>query len=99
MTIIAQLAQEHTALYTYGPLGVFCCWFMWRFEDYKKQARSSVEETNKEIRVLSHRIDGMTRAMWADMIDRDSTGPHARKFAEEMLSKIEPRDSIERSAH
>ena len=82
LAIIAQIASEianaSSPLYTYGPLGVFCAYFMWRGEGF-----------GREIRTLSHRIDGLTRAMLVDALSRENIGPMARKFAQEMLAKIE----------
>lgn len=88
MDILAQLAQvasEHNALYTYGPLGIITAWFMLRGEKLGNNVVS-------EIRDLSHRIDGMTRAMLADVLTREGANEHARKFATDMLAKIEARD-------
>lgn len=82
---IAQLAQDNQVLYTYGPLGVITAWFMWRGEKLGNTVVS-------EIRELSHRIDGMTRAMLADVISRDGVGQHTQSIARDMLAKIEARD-------
>ena len=80
--LIAQgTADSMSPLYTYGPLGIFCAWLMWRGERV-------YDGLNK----LSHRIDGLTRAMLVDVLSRD-TGPTTHKTAQEMLSKIEARDS------
>ena len=38
---LAQLAIENQALYTYGPLGIFCVYFMWR--DGKKDQAHDAE--------------------------------------------------------
>ena len=83
MRLIAQIVNDHqAALFAYGPLGVICAWFMWRFEAMVK-----------EFRTLSHRIDGMTPAMLVDVISRGADNPVAKRTAEEMLGKIERRDS------
>lgn len=78
--IIAQLEANAPALYTYGPMGVILGWFMWRGEKLAGEVRS-----------LAHRIDGLTRALLVDMMNRDSTGPAARRYAEEALAKISAR--------
>lgn len=70
-----------TALVIYGPMGVFCGFFMWQFP-----------KMIVEIRSLGHRIDGMTRAMLADIITRDGVGHNAQRVAQEMLAKIEAND-------
>lgn len=77
---LAQVAQEHQLLYVYGPMGVFCGWLMWRDEKRAGDQRS-----------LSHRIDGLTRALLVDMTERDSCGPHAKRYAREEIAKIDAR--------
>ncbi len=61
----------------YGPMGIMLAWFMLRSE--------------KAMNTLSHRIDGMTRAMLVDTLSRENVGSSSRKLAEEMLSNIENR--------
>lgn len=85
MTFFAQLVAEHSELYTYGPMGVILAWFLWRGE----KLGASVA---KRLDTLSHRIDGITRAMLVDVISRDSAGSHAKDAARTMLAKIEARD-------
>lgn len=86
MSFLAQatsVVEQHPLLYSYGPLGFMCSWFMWRGE-----------KVISEIRTLSHRIDGITKAMLVDVLSRESCGPAARKAAKDMLDKVEsPRRS------
>jgi len=79
---LSQIAAEPGAgvLLTYGPMGVLLLWFMYR--DGK---------IVPEIRSLSHRIDGLTRALLMDMVNRDSTGPATRAAAQAEIAKIEER--------
>ena len=81
-----------TALTSYGFPGFVCCWFMWYGQKLMKEHRDSWKETNAEIKILSHRMDGMTRAMLVDALSRESTGPATYKVAQDMLSKINVRD-------
>lgn len=84
--ILAQLEQNATALYTYGPMGIILGWFMWRGE-----------KLAGEVRGLAHRIDGLTRALLVDMLNRENSGPATRRYAEEALAKINARlDRAER---
>lgn len=84
MNFLAQIGElsGSTILFAYGPMGVFCAFFMWLSP-----------KMLGEIRNLSHRIDGMTKAMLADLISRDNSGPHTQKFAREMLAKLEADDA------
>jgi hypothetical protein len=78
---LAQIASDNTSvLLTYGPLGVICAWFMLR-----------AEKVFTELRSLSHRIDGLTRALLADMVERDSVGIQTKKYARAEIAKIEAR--------
>lgn len=75
-----ELMATQPALYTYGPMGIMLGWFMWRNE-----------RLIPEIRTLSHRIDGLTKALLMDMISRDTSGPHTIQQAREALAKIAAR--------
>ena len=78
--IVGQLTENSASLYTYGPMGVVLGWFMWRGE-----------KLVGEIRSLAHRIDGLTRAMLMDMVNRDTCGDQAKRMAQEEIAKIERR--------
>jgi len=85
LIVVAQVAQEMAnptnptnVLFQYGLAGVIIAWFMFEHKSF-----------GKDIRTLSHRIDGLTRAMLVDALSRENIGPMARKFAQEMLAKIE----------
>lgn len=82
MNHLLQITSDNQLLVAYGPLGIICAWFMWRNE-----------KLITEIRTLSHRIDGMTRAMLAETLGRENTTPGARKVAQDMLNRIESRES------
>lgn len=80
--IIAQVASVDpgSLLLTYGPMGAILAWFMLRGE-----------KLVGEIRGLSHRIDGLTRALLMDLVNRDSTGPQTKAAARAEIAKIEAR--------
>lgn len=90
-TFVAEITTEHPALYTYGPLGVFCSWLMWR--DGKNAEARKAEDLayNKEIANLAHRIDGLGKAIWAGLIESNS-GQTAR-LARDELAKFDSRVS------
>lgn len=69
-------------VFNHGPVVAVLAWFMLRGE-----------KIVLEIRSLSHRIDGMTKAMLVDVLSRDSCGPSAREMAREMLAKIQAREN------
>jgi len=81
MHFLAQIAQDNgPMLLTYGPLGAICAWFMLRGE-----------KVVAEIRSLSHRIDGLTRALLVDMAERDNIGPRTRDYCHNEIAKIDAR--------
>jgi hypothetical protein len=85
MSIIAQAAQaldSSPILLAYGPMGLMLAWFMLRGE---KLASKVVD--------LAHRIDGLTKALLVDMVDRDTAGPHVKQYAKETIAKIDARNS------
>ena len=85
MSLLAQASdaiQNPQVLFTYGPMGVVLAWFMWRGE---RLATKIVD--------LAHRIDGLTKALLVDMIDRDNAGQHVREYAKETIAKIDARNA------
>lgn len=80
--ILAQVAATDPAglLLAYGPMGVILAWFMLRGE-----------KLVVEIRGLSHRIDGLTRALLMDLVSRDSVGIQTKVQARAEIAKIEAR--------
>lgn len=83
--IIAQLAADHEMLYFYGPLGVFCAWLMLRVEKLGGALLA-------EMRIMSHRFDGVQRALLISELNREDCHPSARRAAQEQLAKIEARE-------
>lgn len=82
MSIIAQVAQEHSVLYAYGPLGIICGWFMLRGE-----------ALIKEVRNYGHKIDGLRLALLANAAASDAAGASVRSFANEEIARIKAKDS------
>ncbi len=81
MTLYAffsQIATDNPVLIAYGPLGVICGWFMVRFE-----------KIFGELRGLNHKIEGLTRAMLVDLLERESVGRKAKDYAREAIAKID----------
>lgn len=84
MSILAQLVQENTALYTYGPLGIFCAFFMWRDVVERQKDRT-------EYRGLAHRIDGLTRQLMMEMVERGTVSDKTVVYLREQIAKIDAR--------
>ncbi len=85
--IIAQLIQEQTALYTYGPLGIICAFFMWR-----DVARDKEREKDREVSTaLVHRIDGLTRQLMAEMVERGTVSDNTITYLRQQIAKIDSR--------
>jgi len=78
--ILAQVdgvAAAAPSLYSYGPLGIMCGWFMLRGEALIKEVRS-----------YGHKIDGLRLALLASAAASDSAGPNLRKMCEEEITRI-----------
>jgi hypothetical protein len=86
---LAQVAENHSALLTYGPLGCFCAWLMWRAERVEAKI---TEKVGDKISDLAHRIDGLTRAMLVDMAERETTGRNTKQYARDAIAKIDARE-------
>ena len=79
-----------SALISYGPLGLVTAWLMLRGE-------RKLEVVADRIDKLSHRINGITKAMLVEVISRDN--PHngaARMAAERMLREMEASQQVDR---
>ena len=83
---IAAIPDLEAALYVYGPLGIFCLYFMYRDEKREKSIATATGATQSEIRALSHRINGMSKALILDVLSRPGLGDTARRMGEEMLA-------------
>ncbi len=90
---VAQVAVEHQALYTYGPLGVICAWLMWRDERRAIEKRTADEKISGDFSALGHRIDGLSKALLVDMTERETCGMHTRRYAQEELARIDSRET------
>lgn len=78
---LAQMGAEAspaTILVAYGPMGVMLGWFMLRYE-----------KVIGELRRLSHRIEGLSKAMLVDVLSRETAGSTARTKAIEILNKMD----------
>lgn len=87
--VFAQAAVTHdygSALLTYGPLGIICAYLLYRDERRDKAAGERSELTNEELRKLSHRLSGMSKALIVDVLAR-SIDEHTRKIAQDLLEK------------
>lgn len=93
MNLLAQVATENQALYSYGALGIICAWLMWRDEKRAKDLREADGERSTEMRSLAHRIDGLTKALLVDITERESCGLHTKRYAKEEIAKIDARSA------
>lgn len=90
--VLAQGAQVPeltwaSAVIIYGPMGGMLVWFALRGE-------RKLAEVVAELRVLGHRINGMTRAMLADVASRETTGHALRTLVERDLAKNEEDEEV-----
>lgn len=100
--IIAQVAEnvisQVSPLYSYGPLGIITGFFM--LASYKLLGlgsklivaiREDGADLRKEIKSLTHRTDGLQRALWADLVERENCGVRTKQFARQEIAKIDSR--------
>lgn len=88
---MAQVADNPSALYAYGPLGIITCWLMYRDERRAIQIRENeVREAGHREDVM-HRIDGLTKALLVDLVERETATQHAKDFAREAIARIDAR--------
>lgn len=86
--VVSQLPEVNwtNALFAYGPLGIMCAFLMYLSN---KKLDSMTTEVVTELRVLGHRINGITRAMLADVAARETTGDALKVLVQDELHKLE----------
>lgn len=91
--VISQMPEVNwaNALFAYGPLGLMCVWLMFRTE---RKLESLSTDVVTELRILGHRINGMSRALLADVAARDSTGEALRTLVNRELQKLEEEPEV-----
>ncbi len=91
--LVAQLPDINWAsvIAQNGPLGIMCAWLMLRTE---KKADSLSSEIVAELQVLGHRINGMTRAMLADVASRETTGDAMRTLVHKEQQNLDAEDEV-----
>lgn len=90
-SLLAQIAAENPALYTYGPLGVVCAFFMWR--DVQRERERIVERTIfiGELRAVRHSMDGLQRAFLVTTLEQAIFPPSVKEYARAQIAKIDAR--------
>lgn len=95
--LLVQIVADNPALYSYGPLGVICAFFMWR--DVNRESAREKERAMFifEIRGFGHRIDGLAKAQLLELVESENAGSNARQYAREAIAKIDARERGDRS--
>lgn len=93
--ILAQMADVSNSLIERGAMGTMILWFMWTFENFKKEFRAFRLEQLKEAKTTNHRWDNFTKAMLVVETLRESNHPALLKAAQEMIDKISAREAAE----
>ena len=99
---LAQMAADLQPLTQYGLVGTVLGWFMYMAtkvpaaihkasEDATGKIQVEFQNVMSELKSVSHRTDGLTRAMLMDLVNRDSIGPLTRAKAQEEIAKIDAR--------
>ena len=91
LLFLAQTAENYSGLLTYGPLGVITAWLMYRDEKRAMQLREVELRQIEKMSDMMHRIDGLTRAMLMDMLNRDKLAPAVKEYARQAIAKIDAR--------
>ena len=91
----AQMAQDVAPIAQYGLLGTVLGWFMYMATKMPAAiAEASEKATDRmiaEIKPLSHRMDGFSKALLIDVISRDNCRPSVQDLARQEIAKIDSR--------
>lgn len=79
MNLIAQIDYAG-ALFSYGPLGIFCLWFMFR-----------EEKRDKKIENLGRSVDFLTRSILLATLQNDAATQAVKQQAQSILDQM-PKD-------
>lgn len=88
LSLLAQLATENSALYTYGPLGIFCAFFMWREVKREAHLERDREAIREGFEAINHTIRGLSKAMWTDLANRSDPGSYIREEAKRTIERM-----------
>lgn len=96
--LLAQITEVNwsTALFAYGPLGIMCVFLMYLSN---KKLDAIATEVVTELRVIGHRMNGITRAMLADVASRETTGGALKTLVQTELQKLESEDEVKEMRH
>ena len=75
---IAQIADDHSILFAYGPMGVMLAWFMLRGE-----------KLIKEVRDFGHKIDGLRLALLANTISNANPPEALPRFCDAEIARVD----------
>lgn len=94
-SLLAQIAADNPALYTYGPLGVVCGFFMWR--DVQRERERMAERTAfiGELRAVRHSMDGLQRAFLVTTLEQPIFPEAVKAYARSQIAKIDARSTEE----
>jgi len=83
-----------SSLLTYGPLGLFCAYMIWRDEKRTKEVADrdklfgeKFDSVIDEIRKVSHRLTGLSKGLMLDVATRPGVEQHIKRMAEDLLAK------------
>ncbi len=92
----AEIVANPAALYVYGPLGIITGFFMlvsMKLIALGAKLVAAIKEDGVELRkdfkTFTHRLAGLERAMWVDLVERESVGLHTKNYARRAIAKID----------
>lgn len=89
---VAQVAvPDHQLLTVWGPLGIFCGWFMWRDTARDKLLREIADKNISALAQVAHKLNGLSRALIFNAATHAPNGIKelAQKELEEMERKAQ----------
>jgi hypothetical protein len=87
-------ANLASSLVIYGPMGAMLIWGAYMaqrvLERIVTKHEAAFDELLKELRRVGHRLNGLERALLAQVISNETTGPEAKRIAQQLLDRSEP---------
>lgn len=89
--LLAQLYEQNPGLYVFGPLGIVCSFFMLASVKLYYASKEESAALRGEIRGLAHCIDGLQRALLAELVERETVGVATKSYALRQIARIDAR--------
>lgn len=85
-------------LFIYGPMAAMLCWGAWMAHKLLTMVFTKIDahftEISTELRILGHRLNGMSKALFAEALKNETLSPAMRNYVERELEKLQNESEV-----